>query len=530
MNGHRGHGPKADLVLVADDDFTIRLLCREALEGAGYAVAEADSGEEALERFGRLGPDLVLLDVMMAGMDGFGTLEAIRRDPERGNVPVVMITGLEDASAIKRAYETGATNFITKPINWANLRHQVRYILRASRTAEDLRRSRETLANAQRIARLGSWDWDVSRDRMTGSEELFEILGLSSADFAGTLASFLALIHAEDRDRVHEALEGAPATHGVFSIDHRVEQKGGESLIAHTQGRLTCDIHARTIVMSGTTQDITALKAMEHRLVESERLSAMGEMAGEIGHELNNYLAAIGGRADLIPMALEQDNLDLARKGARVVAEQIDKMRVLTDGLLESARCHRSPQETDLNDVIQRTLDLVQPQNKYDRIKFDVTLHSSAPTVYIDPQQLQQVILNLLSNGADAVQAKEDGGRLWVESFAGGNEAMLRVRDDGSGIPPDLIARIFEPRFTTKATGHGFGLAVCHRIVTSHGGRIELESRPGEGTTFTVHFPLCVADDRSGPRPRHAVLATNPRASGTRSLPGPVKAPADRPV
>jgi CheY-like chemotaxis protein len=99
MNGHRGHGPKADLVLVADDDFTIRLLCREALEGAGYTVAEADSGEEALERFGKLGPDLVLLDVMMAGMDGFGTLEAIRRDPERGNVPVVMITGLEDASA-----------------------------------------------------------------------------------------------------------------------------------------------------------------------------------------------------------------------------------------------------------------------------------------------------------------------------------------------------------------------------------------------------------------------------------------------
>jgi len=247
-------------------------------------------------------------------------------------------------------------------------------------------------------------------------------------------------------------------------------------------------------------------------------------MAGEIGHELNNYLAAIGGRAELIPMALEQDNSDLARKGARIVAEQIDKMRVLTDGLLESARCDKSPQETDLNDVIQRTLDFIQPQNKYDPIKFDVTLHPSAPTVYIDPQQLQQVILNLMSNGADAVQEKESGGRLWVESLAGGNEAMLRVRDDGSGIHPDVIARVFEPRFTTKPTGHGFGLAVCHRIVTNHGGRIELESKPGEGTTFTVHLPLCVADDRA------ARQSAEPGVGAPLRVPRAREAPADRRV
>ena len=491
MSKHPDSTTNIALVLVVDDDATMRLLAREALESAGYAVAEAASGEEAMRHFEVRNPDLVFLDVVMPGMDGFDVLEMIRRDADNAGVPVVMMTGLDDTAAVERAYEVGATNFISKPINWLNFRHQAQYFLRASRTARDLRTSHEKLALAHKIARIGDWDWDVPRDWVALSPEMFDLLGIDSADVTGSLESFLSHVHDADRDRVRDALENATITGAVFSVDHRMLKKDGETLFVHTRGKLSYDINQRSLIMFGVTQDITTFKAMEHRLVESERLSAMGEMAGEIGHELNNYLAAIGGRAELIPIALERGNMEIVRKGARVVAEQIGKMRVLTDGLLESARGGRTPVQTDLNEVIQATLEFVEPQNKYDGIEFDVSLHERPLPVFIDPQQLQQVILNLLSNGADAIHgAGGSQSRLRVESTMVRNEASIRIQDTGTGIDRDARARIFEPRFTTKATGHGFGLAVCHRIVKAHGGRIELESEVGKGTTFTIHFPL----------------------------------------
>ncbi|MAF26431.1 MAG: ATP-binding protein [Gemmatimonadota bacterium] len=239
------------------------------------------------------------------------------------------------------------------------------------------------------------------------------------------------------------------------------------------------------------TRDITKLKAMEQRLVRSQRLSAMGEMAGEIGHELNNYLSAIGGRAELIPMALSRGRQEAVVENARTIARQISRMRVLTDGLLDSARRGSHPVNTDLNGIVERTISFLGPCGRQDGIRFEPALHPSPLTIHADDQQIQQVFLNLLGNGADATRA---AGRtdeaVVVETFERDGFAWATVIDRGIGMTDSVRERIFDPHFTTKADGHGFGLAVCHRVVEGHGGQIDVESEPGNGARFTVRLPL----------------------------------------
>ena len=262
-------------------------------------------------------------------------------------------------------------------------------------------------------------------------------------------------------------------------------------LVTHT---LLRDGSGRAAGLMQIAKDITQLKAMERRLVSSERLSAMGEMAGEIGHELNNYLMAIGGRAELIGVALKRGadarSLEKVKNGAKIIADQVAEMRRLTDGLLESARKETSPKPMDLNDLVAATIDFVKPQNKFDLIEFDVKIASGTLDVFADPQQLRQVVLNLLSNAGESIgDYRDTGGRILVETVRQDDGVCVRVSDNGAGMPESVRRRIFEPHFTTKERGHGFGLAVCHRVIENHGGRIEVKSKPGEGATFVVYLP-----------------------------------------
>ncbi|HET9887042.1 MAG TPA: ATP-binding protein [bacterium] len=266
------------------------------------------------------------------------------------------------------------------------------------------------------------------------------------------------------------------------------ENREMDLLITHT---LLHDPDGQASAILQITKDITQLKMMEHRLVDAERLSAMGEMAGEIGHELNNYLLAIGGRAELMTMAVQQNNREMILQSASIIAQEVGRMRVLTEGLLDSARKESSPSEIDLNETVQRSVEFARPQNKFDSIQIVVETAGEPLLVHADPQQLTQVILNLLSNSADAIHANERNGQgtIRVESFRKGNEVGLFVQDDGAGIDEKTLARIFEPRFTTKKSGNGFGLAVCHRVIQNHGGDIRVTTAPHKGATFTITLP-----------------------------------------
>ncbi len=145
-------------ILVVDDDDVMRLVTLEHLSNAGFEVAEADNGNDALRHFDDVGADIIVLDVNMPGLDGYETCKLIRQHPRGSSTPILMVTGQDDDESIERAYAAGATDFSTKSIRWSLLHHRLRYMLRNSATVSLLNKSQFSLANAQRVAKIGSWE------------------------------------------------------------------------------------------------------------------------------------------------------------------------------------------------------------------------------------------------------------------------------------------------------------------------------------------------------------------------------------
>lgn len=254
------------LVLLADDEDIARILMRASLERAGFAVEETEDGEAALAAFQKLQPDIVLLDVVMPNMDGIEACARIRCTPGGEQVPVVIVTGLDDIESISRAYEAGATDFITKPIQWMVLQHRVRYMLRASRALVELSHSRTRLAEAQRIACLGNWEWDIERDRVICSREASRIYGLESAEFCGPFNACLGQMHPEDRKSFDDALERALCSEKSISVDYRIVLSDGSERFVHQQMATSFDPGGRAQRMAGTIQDITQRKQNEEQI------------------------------------------------------------------------------------------------------------------------------------------------------------------------------------------------------------------------------------------------------------------------
>ena len=254
------------LVLVVDDEAIMRLLARTTLEQAGFAVEEAEDGQAGLAAFERLRPDLVLLDVMMPILDGFEACEALRKLEGGEHAPVLMMTGLDDSDSINRAYQVGATDFIAKPIAWPMLGHRVRYLLRAQRALLDLKESRARLANAQRIAQLGHWEWHVTTDQVQRSDEVYRIAGRTPEELSAAHKSFLDIIHPEDRPTVDEALYAALYRQQPFNLQFRIVRLDGTIRTVHEQGEVHYDGAGNPVRMQGATQDITERKNAEDQI------------------------------------------------------------------------------------------------------------------------------------------------------------------------------------------------------------------------------------------------------------------------
>ena len=254
-------------VLVVDDDAGGRRLTRATLKKAGFDVTEAEDGQQALDAMRAALPDLVLMDVSMPVMDGFTACAELRKLPGGGRIPVVMMTGLDDVQSIERAFEVGATDFITKPINWPILAHRVRYMLRASSAINDLNQNQRRLSNAQRIGEMGDWVWDVRQDRIVPSEQAWRIFGHDAQDTSLQGDGFLATVHPEDADRVRQACERAIANGDAFAIEHRIVQSDGAMRHVHQQVEvIEYDSSGGALQLAGAVHDITRRKDTEEQI------------------------------------------------------------------------------------------------------------------------------------------------------------------------------------------------------------------------------------------------------------------------
>jgi diguanylate cyclase (GGDEF)-like protein len=249
-----------------DDDATIRTFLRTYLEEAGYGVVEAGDGEEGIRAFASSQPQLVLLDVSMPGMDGLTACAAIRAMAGGETVPIVVLTGTDDLTAITRAYEAGATDFELKSVHWIVLAQRIRYLLRAKRTLDELRQSESRLETAQRIARVGHWEWNVETDEHLWSEQIHRLLGVTGAAGAVTHELFLSRVHPDDRARVELALKQAAREGTNYALEHRVIHSDVGELVVHAQAEFSWGADGRGRRLCGTLQDITDRRRAEERI------------------------------------------------------------------------------------------------------------------------------------------------------------------------------------------------------------------------------------------------------------------------
>jgi signal transduction histidine kinase len=236
------------------------------------------------------------------------------------------------------------------------------------------------------------------------------------------------------------------------------------------------------------------LRNAQDMMIHRERMAAMGEMAAEIGHELRNQLVAISGRAQMVLKDSEKSVFTNTPRHAQIILEQARRMETLSRGLMDSFRPELKMERFDMNALVNKSVEFVRGQNKFDSVEWDLRLGTGLPALRGDPAQLQQVLLNLFINAADAMGAANGNGKKAIAVRSELDERHRRIQlvvtDTGPGIPPKNLLKVFEPHFTTKPDGHGFGLSTSYRIVTNHGGSIVAQNPPEGGARFLMALPI----------------------------------------
>ncbi len=255
---------KEKYILVVDDDENFRTVTRSILVSENFVVDEVDNGRAALEKIKQRKPDLIILDAEMGGFDGFETCRLIRADTSIVDMPIIMSTELGELESINHAFESGATDFIVKPINFPIFINRLWFIIRADEVFTELKNSKHQLSSAQRIARLGYWIWNVRDNYFQISDQLAELCRICQDDFYTTLNGYINLVVPEDQERVKFHISEALSSDVVQDIEYHLRVPGDKPITVHQEiSRMTQDGHE---VLTGTVQDISQIKTNEKQI------------------------------------------------------------------------------------------------------------------------------------------------------------------------------------------------------------------------------------------------------------------------
>ena len=419
-------------VLIVEDSATQAEKLRASLEAHGFAVAVAADGAEGITVARERRPDIVITDIVMPGMDGYGLCRAIKADERLKGTPVILLSSLSDQQDVVKGLECGADGFIVKTGSETLVLECI----------ERLLGTRE----------LNARDKDPSgiRVRFDGQERrivaepqrIFDFL-ISTYDAA--MRSNVELIRVRDELRMlNDVLE--------TKVRDRTEE----------------------------------LSSMYQQLWHAAKLATVGELTASIAHELNNPLQTVGLRVESLSMRLSDD--PAALEALSVVEKELDRMANLVKNLLQLSRREEHRISTvNVAEELEKTVELLH----YHLRKCGIEVRKDfqpIPMIMADPEQLRQVFLNLFTNAADAMPS---GGTLTLRA-RGGQNLLIEIVDTGTGIAAADLPRVMETFFTTKPSGKGtgLGLPICRRIVEAHGGTISIESEPGRGTTVRIVLPV----------------------------------------
>lgn len=478
-------------ILVIDDDEDDFVLIRELFDSIGHSRAKvewAPGYAEGRERLLKRQYDVYLIDYRLGEKSGLDLLsEAIAAGVTE---PIFLLTGYGDRDVDLKAMEMGAADYLVKDsLSATLLDRSIRYGISHAQAIENLKQRELDFRNLLNASFEGIFihqDGQIIEVNEPGAA-LFgfhrdEIIGRNIQDF----------LDADDRPVfLANSRSGRETHYEILGI-----RKDGKAIDLEVLGK---DYFYRGEKRRMTAmRDISARKQMEATLLQQDRLASIGLLASSMAHEIGNPLGVIRGRAEFIQMRAKDD--EVIRKYAEVIHSQIDRVSRLIRSLLKLARGeHESATSgVSLSVVVSEVLDLIahDAEKKGIAVRNDVPLIAEA-AVKAEAQSLHQVVLNLLINAIHAVESEMKLGerkkghfiRISLEDL--GDDWALCVQDTGTGISEKNMKQLFQPFFTTKQVGEGtgLGLATSYRIIESWGGKIQVESKEGEGALFRVLLP-----------------------------------------
>jgi PAS domain S-box-containing protein len=362
---------------------------------------------------------------------------------------------------------------------------------------------RDQLEQAQRIANIGSWEWDFRTNKLSWSDHCFRLVGLEPGSQAPTLDAFMSYVHPEDRAALGQTFRTAIEDGPSCDCDHRVVWPNGEVRVLHQLGEVKRDANGRAARMIGTTQDVTDINAARVELMESKLKAEMANQAksrfvASMSHELRTPLNAIIGFSEL----LQSDNTVLTDERRKEYARDINNsgahlLSVINDILdisrIEAGKVSLDEEETSITDLIESAHRMVRPRAEETGVAVACSVDTAVKNVLGDRRLLLQALLNLAAN---AVKFTARGGRVDIAALPASDGGVdIVVRDTGIGMRAEDIARVGEPflqvdgRLSRKFEGTGLGLVIAKRLIEMHDGALCIESVVGMGTTMTIRLP-----------------------------------------
>ncbi len=519
--GPASPGSPAHILLVDDEPTNVHLL-EVMLAPEGYHLETAATGDEALAAIARRPPDLVLLDVMMPGKDGYQVATSIKANPATRNIPVIVVTALDDQASRVHGRQAGAEDFITKPVDRAELLLRVRNLLRLKAYGDYYDRYSQTLeeevglrtadlAESARLYRatldaapVGIADQALDGTWLRVNSRMWELLGHPGAP--DDEAAVQALPRSEPVAGEREAY--AAMTAGLLER-YVIEEKpyrrpDGRTVWARVQVAVHRDVHGRTHHFILVLEDITERRRLESAIRQSSKMDAVGRLAAGVAHDFNNLLTVILGFAEIVTQEAGTDGRHWEE--IREITGAAQRAAKLTQQLLAFSR--QQVLQTAPLDVNQMVTEMAAMVGRLigEHIEVILVLSPGLRPAFADRGQMEQVLMNLLVNARDAMP---DGGQVTIDTslveladtafgdarVAQGTYIMLAVTDTGTGMDAETQQRLFEPFFTTKEAGKGtgLGLSTTYGIVKQSNGYIWVYSEPGLGSTFKVYLPCAEA-------------------------------------
>lgn len=500
-------------ILLADDNADMRDYVQRLLRGRHAVEAVAD-GQAALEAIRRQRPDLVLTDMMMPRLDGFGLLRAIREDAELRDLPVIALSARSGEESRVEGLDAGADDYLVKPFSARELIARVQTALTMARvrreSTEALERLNETLeAQVEERTRERDRIWKFSRDMLgvanasgvwlSINPSWSSTLGWSEAELLGKTSEWME--HPDDRTKTREEVTDLAGGRPTLDFENRFRCKDGSYrwlswTAVPEDGLLYCV--ARDVTLDKQRQD--ALAQAHEALRHSQKMEAVGNLTGGVAHDFNNLLQVIGGNLQLL--AKDVAGNEKAEQRLRNALAGVSRGSKLASQLLAFGR--RQPLAPRVINLgrFARNMDDMLRRALGDGIEIETVVSGGLWNTLADPFQIENAVLNLAINARDAMGGHgkltiEAGNASLDDSYAdrhnisAGQYVMLAVTDTGCGMPPEVIEQAFEPFFTTKPEGRGtgLGLSMVYGFVKQSNGHIKIYSELGHGTTIRVYLP-----------------------------------------